>query len=428
VPVNGTFDFTNDQFQANFTFGTGSWPDNDVVALRFWERLPNGSLQEMDGAGIGPGNYRTKYTTIGIADRPPDSSFPRGIVDANQAVPTEKFSSSQSNNTFLSRKGLGRPGIDRNTLGGLPTRVDQMFVSGEQLVAVAAYKNDGDLGFGRLMLCALTSDGSGNITGTKCMVANYRTAEEAALGGTPIATVAMDRASPGASVYFGAYNAAGNSIDEVPLDGGGSKRLPFMCLNCHGGTPFNGFADTTKPFYRARFSSFLPFDLDILSLPSNVGDQSLAFRVLNQVVFFSEYMHIGVAGANYNVDVMDLLLTMYENTGGLFGENSNFDPKAVPDGWAGNPALYTTVVAPYCRGCHIAFRASNGQQSPLTFHTESAFLGFKSAIKAQVCDKTGFVMPQSQRVYHRFWASGARAALAVDLGITSCAFKSQFSQ
>ena len=125
-----------------------------------------------------------------------------------------------------------------------------------------------------------------------------------------------------------------------------------------------------------------------------------------------------------NLALMDLILGWYQASGGLFSAESRFDNKAyVPAGWSGNNALYLNVVAPYCRGCHIADAPNLGSASPapLDFASFANFQANKAKINATVCNRnTAITMPHAQRVYHRFWASGASAVLAFDQGFANC--------
>jgi len=84
------------------------------------------------------------------------------------------------------------------------------------------------------------------------------------------------------------------------------------------------------------------------------------------------------------------------------------NPPYVPSGWSGNPSLYTDVVAPFCRTCHIVRGTAN--QSDIDFTTLTKFQGYADRIKAHVFDRG--TMPLALIVYDDFWNSGAPTQLA----------------
>jgi hypothetical protein len=71
----------------------------------------------------------------------------------------------------------------------------------------------------------------------------------------------------------------------------------------------------------------------------------------------------------------------------------------IPPGWSSKPALYSTVVQPSCRTCHIARNAG------LDWTQWTTFQAFGGSIKYDVCQSR--VMPQAKRTYDNFWLSTA---------------------
>ena len=82
----------------------------------------------------------------------------------------------------------------------------------------------------------------------------------------------------------------------------------------------------------------------------------------------------------------------------------------VPTSWmmAGQTTLYTTVIAPACRMCHIM--RGTGRQSDIDFTTFEKFQSYAGRILATVVNRGN--MPLAKLVYDTFHASSGEAALA----------------
>src|SRR5262245_34151516 len=146
-----------------------------------------------------------------------------------------------------------------------------------------------------------------------------------------------------------------------------------MCMACHGGT-YTSANDVMG-------SRFLPFDVFSFRYPDAAGwsfdEQQERLRKLNAIV----------ASTDPGPPILDLIGGMYP--GGVTNEGSTAVDGYVPAGWSGDPTLYTGVVRPYCRTCHLA--------QPATFMSLSDFQGLAEQIKTLVCDKHD--MPHAQVPY-----------------------------
>ena len=157
-------------------------------------------------------------------------------------------------------------------------------------------------------------------------------------------------------------------LPRIALDQEGQKSVPRMCMACHGGT-YDANTDT------ATGASFLPFDVFAFRFPKEAGysldDQQEALRKLNALVL----------ATNPTKPIQDLINGMYP--GGVAQDGY------VPTGWSGDPTLYTGVIRPYCRMCHLA--------QPAPFTSSSDFADLAGNVSHEVCSK--HTMPHSQVAY-----------------------------
>lgn len=190
----------------------------------------------------------------------------------------------------------------------------------------------------------------------------------------PFGTVAMiyDPSKSGANqVSFYAFDLLGNLLADPALDGEGPKNVPRMCMACHGGT-YDSVSNS------ATGASFLPFDPFNFRFPKNPSltfdAQQESLRKLNALVLTT----------NPNQPIIDLINAMYPN--GVANSGSAAVDGYVPPGWSDNPTLYTGVVRPYCRTCHLA--------QNLSFTASSDFEGNPGLIQSIVCGNHD--MPHAQ--------------------------------
>lgn len=326
---------------------------------------------------------------------------------------------------FLTRKGqVGNnasaaayfnvidPLDNRQTLGGWwqQNGFDQ---TGNTQVAgevSAAYFNNNDLHFGREMHCLKTG------LNVACYVSNYPTADDAqaALDDpadkvAAAATVTMEYKAidgqPPANriVKFFAYQggtAAAPLFLSPDLDGNGTKGIPQLCIQCHGGNYFPSNSNSPTLAEVDLKSSFREFDLDTFLYPStnSRAAQESNFKSLNDQV---------VASAP-SPAIQDLIQHWYP--GGVPPQNNTY----VPPGWSVEPNLYLQVVATSCRTCHIAQpdNTSAGGTSGIDFtkyDDAGTFADFKGRVfQSAFCGPNKY-MPHAKVTYENFWLSTSPA-------------------
>jgi len=270
--------------------------------------------------------------------------------------------------------------------------------------AAAKYYNLGDLGIGRDMHCVATAAAGG----VACYVTNYGTfggdqgsaiaALEAAT--TPLATVAMVYTPPISApnaVTFMVYGATGSLATHAQLDTvGNNVSIPQNCINCHGGQ--SSYAATSHAATGARF---LQFDPNAFAFPTD--DASLTLDAQQAQLAALDQLAMQAAPTDAEQEVI---------TGSW--PSATFDASFIPDAWNDSDhdaRLYTDVLAPYCRACHVSNDAGN-----LTFQTPADLMANADKTIAAVCGTGPIGMPVAQQTTARFFGSGARALLLEWLG------------
>ncbi len=317
--------------------------------------------------------------------------------------------------------------------------------------AHAAYTNNFDLGFGRDMFVKIGNDGS-----VYSYVENYATLEAALKKFNPIATVVMEYSPPegnpnGAKfVKFYTYIPDENGhqirVTDFDFDGRGQKYMPGVCAACHSGRPLDidivlGRGQNPVNYSGDIGAAFLPWDLDsflysdddpaIVNIaevepdPSNLrfnrASQEEQFRKLNQAAYhtfkdstdpvsganpdprFDSAIDL-VGGSNGNAGwYSDASCTTGVNKSGCidFNSSSQFNGDYVPTAWAQDSDVYSNVIAPHCRACHIA-RAGTGVDPALNqLIAPSQLLDNRDEAIDLVYSKG--VMPMARLTMDRFW-------------------------
>jgi hypothetical protein len=406
------------QFSIDLGVARTLWDGKDVVAFQVDELLPNGTTRAMSTIAS-QGALNVGHALIGVAKLPDTAALPAQVNGSFTALPE------QGPNTFLSIAGTPPASDAYYTKFGLPltsfeTLAQWKFLTGFPADEIVAYyRNEADLGFGRQMHCRVIQPEPpfGLVKRAACYVTNFADENAASTNTNAAATVAMDFDSERTDkVRFVVYGADGRRINAISLDGGVAKAVPNLCLNCHGGK--------LQPDNTVIGAHFLPFDVAFLPTPADRGPQSDEFRRLNSLVWGVEVKNPTTpTGIN---SIAELIEGWYGGTGKVFEAASTFNAAFVPPAWSDSPGLYLEVVAPYCRTCHAA------QRPEIAWNTRAQMFDprFRSGIEARVCQSSpttttpvAFLMPHSQRTFQKFWLSGARAALAVDLGLGKCDFK-----
>jgi len=258
--------------------------------------------------------------------------------------------------------------------------------------ALAVYFNRGDLGFGRRMHFKRQPTGARGSMEYAYYVSNHPTVDEARLDLNRIASVAMEYSRRPVLcnnivghryTKFYVYNGSGNRVPSVDLDGRGQKYLPKLCIICHAG---NTASMNCEGDVGARF---VPFALDSFLYSTTPGytraDQEGAFKLMNQML-------LNTNAAQATTEVVQ----------GWYAGNASVQNSAfIPQGWmsaADVQNLYTHVVKPSCRPCHVT------RDSPIDWaNFNSGFLPYGSYIHYITC--TGRQMPNALKTYDQFWLS-----------------------
>lgn len=340
----------------------------------------------------------------------------------------------------------------------------------------AKYFNGADLGLGRHMncrhvhaddpgeVCEGNSAGAGELLRTACYVTNYGEP-----GGEPDdafedmhdnvagATVAMEKHyhDPNAvdcaatlassvpavdDVRFFVWNHLGTPPSEddgavvsIALDSNPvAKPAPGVCLNCHGGNVVGLYKDSVEG------AKFLPFDADLFEFDDVPGgsqaSQSESFRLLNEFVLDTEQE--GAPDTEPASELARLIMTWYggvptSGDAGVRTANTSYDGDTRPAAWLDpdDPTntydyqheLYSDVIRPYCRMCHIAFEDNfaPADNKDITFATPQSY--YDNAYIAATLACTNFAMPHAEVTSGLFWDSNARMIVVNEGGFgTDC--------
>ncbi len=294
------------------------------------------------------------------------------------------------------------PNNDKDTLGKWWDENGFDATDGSASGAVKAqYFNAGDLGFGRNMNCLQ------NGQDVACWVSNYPDANSAYNHDIAysFATVAMEY-SPGPNggvrfvkfYVFDGEDPGSARLDAANLDGFGAKHVPYLCMNCHGGSQSGGIGTFNASNMNLN-ASFLPFDLDTFEFPAASNPNSTAV----QQAFFD--LNALVQATNPNQGISDIISAWYDKSPNPSGPPYD-GTKAIND-WTSGPqnGLYDDVVKGACRGCHQA------QEDVVDFSTynQGSFDDFKAKrniIDIMVCG-SGKSMPHAFVTYRNFWQSSS---------------------
>jgi hypothetical protein len=327
------------------------------------------------------------------------------------------------------------------------------FDTGAGTQVTAVFGDSRDLGFGRRLTARQNPDGT-----LAFFVENYLVKVGAAYGFSPINLEAAIVRDPKSLVYlagieFSPGPAGGSSFAKfynfnvvtgvretmVNIDGLGDKAMPGPCIVCHGGradalTPpdasgnprFNLLANAVSRTRGDTLGQLPPFEVDGLQFSTTPGytraEQEASLKTMNTMVLcsyplpapstFPEDACRRLAGSDEWQGTAAALVKSSYGGDGL--PNPVYADVTVPASWtaAGQTPLYTTVIAPACRMCHIM--RGTGMQSDIDFTTYEKFQPWANRIYATVVNRGN--MPLAKLVYDTFHASSGEQTLANFLG------------
>ena len=328
------------------------------------------------------------------------------------------------------------------------------FDTGTGTQVTAVFGDSRDLGFGRRMTARQNPDGT-----LAFSVENYLGKNggyvmrfspvnlEAAIARDPnsllyVNTIEFSPGPAGGSSFakFFNFNAVtGLRETTVNIDGLGDKAMPGPCITCHGGranalTPpdaagqplFNLLQNAVSRTRGDTLGQLQPFEVDDLQFSTSPGytraEQEASLKTMNRMILcsyplsapstFPEDACRRPAGPDEWQGTVATLVKAAWPGDGL--PNPVYADVDVPASWtaAEQTALYTAVIAPACRACHIV--RGTGMQSDIDFTTYQKFQSYANRIYATVVNRGD--MPLAKLVYDAFHASSGEATLANFLG------------
>ncbi len=327
------------------------------------------------------------------------------------------------------------------------------FDTGTGTQVTAVFGDSRDLGFGRRMTARQNPDGT-----LAFFVENYLVKTGAAYGFSPINLEAAIVRDPKSLVYlagieFSPGPAGGASFAKffnfdvvtgereimVNIDGRGDKAMPGPCITCHGGradalTPpdasgkprFNLLQNAVSRTRGDTQGQLPPFEVDTFQFSDDAWLHAGGAGSDSQddepdgPVFVPAARAVGVAGRRLPTQGEFRRVAGHRRRArqGVLRRRRPAQPAYadvnVPASWttAGQIPLYTTVIAPACRVCHVM--RGTGMQSDIDFTTYEKFQPYADRTFATVVNRGN--MPLAKLVYDLFHASSGEETLANFLG------------
>jgi mono/diheme cytochrome c family protein len=327
------------------------------------------------------------------------------------------------------------------------------FDTGTGTQVTAVFGDSRDLGFGRRITGRQNPDGT-----LAFLVENYLVKTGASYGFSPINLEAAIVRDPASLVYlagveFSPGPAGGASFAKffnfnivtgdreilVDIDGRGDKAMPGPCIACHGGradalTPpdasgkprFNLLHNAVSRTRGDTLAQLPPFEVDTFQFSTTPGytraEQEPILKTMNKWVLCSYPLPAAstapedacrrvASTGEWQGTAAALVKSAY---GGDGLPSPTYGSVSVPTSWtaAGQTALYTSVIAPACRQCHMM--RGTGMQSDIDFTTYEKFQPYADRTFATVVNRGN--MPLAKLVYDLFHASSGEGTLADFLG------------
>jgi len=322
---------------------------------------------------------------------------------------------------------------------------------------VTNYSSGDDFGeftFGLSRDIAFANMDAGHVLATVAMV--YRPLVQAAGGPDPMVFMAFDAAgnladnapldrhginfangfkaaNPNlkAITHFPPFNETGVNPDPALFGTPGvnfNNHIPSNCLNCHGGHYDPSARDAFPSKSSVTSALFLPWDLDQLEFRSPSGPTASEQTTLRNLNATARQIAVLVRGQAVppnpppDVPMVDQIDGWYHNTSRFTVLSGNFDSTYVPGPWTsqaphGDPNVYSNVIRPSCRGCHLAL-----ENPALNFDGGDALLRF-AGTTAVANAVASHLMPHALQTQRQFWLSGQ--PLLLEQFIRQTAFATQ---
>jgi hypothetical protein len=394
------------------------------------------------GGGGSPGDIHPGTNPVPVPGQPNSFLlFPNPQVQPDGSLQTDTAAYAQAYYAAID------PNNTKDTLA--KWKAVNGFDTGTGMQVTAVFGDSRDLGFGRRMTARQNPDGT-----LAFFVENYLVKTGAAYGFSPINLEAAIVRDPNSLVYlagieFSPGPAGGTSFAKyfnfnvvtgmrelmVNIDGLGDKAMPAPCIICHGGradalTPpdtsgqplFNLLQNAVSQTRGDTLGQLPPFEVDGFQFSTTPGytraEQEAFLKTMNRMVLcsyplpapstFPEDACRRAAGPDEWQGTAAALVKAAYGGDGL--PNPAYADGSVPASWtaAGQTALYTTVIAPACRMCHIM--RGTGMQSDIDFTTYEKFQSYADRIYATVVNRGD--MPLAKLVYDTFHASSGEETLA----------------
>ncbi len=398
------------------------------------------------GGGGSPGDIHPGTDPVPLAGGPNAFLlFPNPQVQPDGSLQTDTPAYAQAYYAAIDPNNTKDTFAKWKTANGFDTN------AGTQVTAV--FGDSRDLGFGRRMTARQNPDGT-----VAFLVENYLVRTGKAYGFSPINLEAAIVRDPRSLVYlagieFSPGPAGGASFAKffsfnvvtgvrenmVDIDGRGDKAMPGPCLTCHGGradalTPpdtsgkprFSLLANAVSRTRGDTQGQLPPFEVDSFQFSTTPGytraEQEAALKTMNRMVLCSYPLPAAStapedacrrrAGAGEWQGTAAAIVKASYGGDGL--PNPVYADVSVPASWtvAGQAPLYTTVIKPACRQCHVM--RGTGMQSDIDFTTYEKFQPYADRTFATVVNRGN--MPLAELVYDLFHASPGEQTLANFLG------------
>jgi hypothetical protein len=398
------------------------------------------------GGGGSPGDIHPGTNPVPVAGEPNAFLlFPNPQLQPDGSLQTDTPAYAQAYYAAIDPNNLKDTFAKWKTANGFDTG------TGTEVTAV--FGDSRDLGFGRRVTGRQNPDGT-----LAFYVENYLVKVGAAYGFSPINLEAAIVRDPNSLVYLAGVEFSpgpngGSSfakffnfnvvtgVREITanIDGRGDKAMPGPCIICHGGradalTPpdasgvplFNLLQNAVSHTRGDTLGQLPPFEVDTFQFSTTPGytraDQEASLKTMNRMVLcsyplpapstFPEDACRRPPGSDEWQGTAAALVKASYGGDGL--PNPAYADGNVPASWtaAGQAPLYTTVIAPTCRMCHMM--RGTGMQSDIDFTTYEKFQSYADRIYATVVNRGN--MPLAKLVYDTFHASPGEQTLANFLG------------